>query len=149
DVPHDRTVDLDGVQVHFCRSVWLRRLYYSPDLMAQLSSAVGQFDVVHLHSVYLYPTLIGARLSVRAGVPYVLSPRGMLVRDLIERRSQITKRAWIRVVERANLKRAARIHLTSEEEKLALTDLRLDLAPTAIIPNGVDAPVAFSCDEVS
>jgi glycosyltransferase involved in cell wall biosynthesis len=149
DVPHDRTVDLDGVQVHYCRSGWFRRLYYSADLAAQLGSAVSQFDVVHLHSVFLYPTVVGARLSVRAGVPYVLSPRGMLVRDLIERRSSVTKRAWIRLVERTNLERAARIHLTSEEERLALIDLGLNLAPIAIIPNGVDAPVTFSRDEVS
>src|SRR5262245_5570601 len=129
DVPHDRPVDLDGVQVHYCRSGWLRRIYYSADLTAQLRLAVGQFDVVHLHSVFLYPTVIGARLSVRARVPYVLSPRGMLVRDLIERRSSVTKRAWIRLVERTNLERAARIHLTSEEERLALIDLGLNLAP--------------------
>jgi glycosyltransferase involved in cell wall biosynthesis len=41
------------------------------------------------------------------------------------------------------------VHLTSEEERLALRDLGLDLAPTAIIPNGVDAPVPFSHSEVS
>jgi len=149
DVPYDRPVDIDGVRVHYCRSSWLRRLYYSADLAVQLRLAVGQFDVVHLHSVFLYPTVVGARSSVRAGIPYVLSPRGMLVRDLIRRRSTVTKRAWIRFVERANLERAARIHLTSEEERVALIDLGLNLAPTAIIPNGVDAPFDFSRDELS
>jgi glycosyltransferase involved in cell wall biosynthesis len=149
DVPHDRAVDVDGVQVHYFRSAWLRRLYFSPDLAMHLGSAIGQFDVAHLHSVFLYPTVLGARLSVRAGVPYVLSPRGMLVRDLIERRSSLIKHAWIRLVERSNLQRAARIHLTSEEERLALIDLGLNLAPIAIIPNGVKAPVTFSRDEVS
>jgi glycosyltransferase involved in cell wall biosynthesis len=149
DVPHDRVVDLDGVLVHYCRSRWLRRLYYSADLATGLAAAVGQFDVVHLHSVFLFPTVAGARSSVRAGVPYVLSPRGMLVRDLIAQRSSLTKRAWISLVERANLEGAARVHLTSEEERLALVDMGLDLAPTVVIPNGVDAPILFSADEVS
>ncbi len=149
DVAHDLPVELDSVQIHYYRSRWLRRLYYSADLAAQLSSVVGEFDLVHLHSVFLFPTLAGARASVRAGVPYVLSPRGMLIRDLIEGRSRATKRAWIQLVERNNLARAARIHLTSQEELRALVDLGLALAPTSVIPNGVDIPVSFSPSTVS
>ena len=109
----------------------------------------GDFDIVHLHSVFLFPTWAGARAAVRADVPYVLSPRGMLVRELITRRSTLTKRAWIRFVERGNLVQSARVHLTSEGERHALADLGLALAPTVVIPNGVDAPRAFSPDAVS
>jgi glycosyltransferase involved in cell wall biosynthesis len=149
DVPHGRPVLLDGVQIHYCRSGWLRRLYYSAGLAGQLRLCIGKFDVLHLHSVFLFPTLVGARASARARVPYVLSPRGMLIRDLIDRRNAGIKRAWIHLVERTNLARAARIHLTSKEEQLALVDLGLALAPTAIIPNGVDIPRLFSPDVVS
>jgi glycosyltransferase involved in cell wall biosynthesis len=73
----------------------------------------------------------------------------MLVRDLIERRSSAAKRAWIRFIEHPNLARAARIHLTSEEERRALIDLGLALAPTMVIPNGADAPSSFSPEAVS
>ncbi len=149
DVPHDDPVDLDGVQVHYFRSRWLRRLYYSADLATQLGLRAGDFDIVHLHSVFLFPTWAGARAAARVGVPYVLSPRGMLVHDLIARRSTATKRTWISLIERRNLAQAARIHLTSEEERRALAELGLALAQTAIIPNGVDAPVSFSSNAVS
>ena len=131
-VPHDRSVDLDGVQVHYFRSRWLRRLYYSADLATQLGWMAGDFDIMHLHSVFLFPTWAGARAAVRAGVPYVLSPRGMLIRELIRRRSSATKLAWIHLIERGNLERAARIHLTSEEERRALVELGLALAPTTV-----------------
>src|SRR6266446_6383354 len=90
DVPLGRPVDLAGVQVHYFRSRWLRRLYYSADLKKRLDSMAGDFDIVHLHSVFLFPTWAGARAAVRADVPYVLSPRGMLVRELIARRSTLT-----------------------------------------------------------
>src|SRR5262249_43296182 len=149
NVPHGRPVNLDGVQVCYFRSRWLRRLYYSADLKNQLESIAGDFDIVHLHSVFLYPTWMGARAAMKASVPYVLSPRGMLVHDLITRRSTLTKRTWIHLIERGNLERAARIHLTSEEERRALTDLGLALAPTTMIPNGVDTPRAFSPDAIS
>jgi glycosyltransferase involved in cell wall biosynthesis len=39
--------------------------------------------------------------------------------------------------------------LTSEEERQALIDLGLALVPTAVIPNGVDAPVPISAGAVS
>ena len=149
DVPYDRPVELDGVRVHYCRSRWLRRLYWSADLKARSIAMAGGFDAIHLHAVFLFPTLAGARAAARAGVPYVLSPRGMLVRELIGRRSTAVKKAWIRLIERRNLAQAARIHLTSEEECRALIDLGLSLAPTAIIPNGVEAPASFSADVVS
>jgi glycosyltransferase involved in cell wall biosynthesis len=149
DVPHGRSVELDGVQVHYFRSRWPRRIYYSVGLANELESKAGGFDVVHLHSVFLFPTWAAARSAARRGVPYVLSPRGMLVRDLIARRNSATKRAWIRLVERGNLARAARIHLTSSEELRALSELGLALAPTAVIPNGVELPMSFSSDAVS
>jgi glycosyltransferase involved in cell wall biosynthesis len=149
DVFYDRPVDLDGVQVHYCRSRWLRRLYWSADLGAKCVDMIGGFDVAHVHSVFLFPTWAAARAARRTSVPYVLSPRGMLVRDLIARRSAAYKRMWIRLIERRNLAHAARIHLTSQEERNALIDLGLSLAPTAVVPNGVDEPVAFSSESVS
>jgi glycosyltransferase involved in cell wall biosynthesis len=148
-VPHGRPVDLDGVQVHYFHSRWLRRIYCSVELADALNSTAGDFEVVHLHSVFLFPTWAGARSAVRARVPYVLSPRGMLDRELIARRSPAAKRAWIRLVERGNLAQAARIHLTSAEERRALLELGLDLAPTSVIPNGVEALVALSSDAIS
>jgi glycosyltransferase involved in cell wall biosynthesis len=73
----------------------------------------------------------------------------MLDRELIERRSTAVKRAWIYFVERRNIARAARIHLTSAEEGRALFDLGLTLAPISVIPNGVETPHSFSPDDVS
>jgi glycosyltransferase involved in cell wall biosynthesis len=73
----------------------------------------------------------------------------MLVRELIARRSAAAKRTWIRFVERGNLASAGRIHLTSDEERRALVDLGLALAPMSVIPNGVEMPASFSPDTVS
>lgn len=149
EVVYDRPVALDGVKVHYCRSRWLRRLYWSTDLGSRCQDMIGSFDIAHLHSVFLFPTWVGAQAAVRTAVPYVLSPRGMLVRDLISRRNSALKKMWIRLIERRNLTYAARIHLTSEKERRALAELGLMLAPTAVIPNGTDLPVHFSPAEVS
>ena len=50
-------------------------------------------------------------------VPYVISPRGMLVPELIRRKSRWVKAAWIALVERANLE-AAWERLRARLEKL-------------------------------
>jgi len=149
DVSLGRPVDLDEVQVWYFPSQRLRRLYWSPPMMAALKRETGLFDVVHLHSVFLWPTWAAARSARRVGIPYVLSPRGMLVKDLIRRRSRWLKTAWIGLIERRNLERSARVHVTSALEADELARFGFRLPPVMTIPNGVEPPSAWSDSGVS
>jgi glycosyltransferase involved in cell wall biosynthesis len=108
---------MDGVKVWYFPSRRLRRLYWSPPMARMLASEIGSFDLVHLHSVFLWPTWAAARAARRRGIPYALSPRGMLVKDLLRARSRYAKTAWIALIERANLAHAAGIHVTSPVER--------------------------------
>ena len=141
-VPLDAPVVLDGVRVRYFPSRVLRRLYVSPPLARALPQAVAAADVVHLHSVFLWPTLAAARAAQAAGVPYVLSPRGMLVRELIARRSAGVKRAWIALFERRTVEAAAAVHCTSELEREELLALGLRPREAIVVPNGVELPPA-------
>src|SRR5262245_18790017 len=115
-VPLGVPVPLDGVTVRYFQSRILRRLYWSPSLRRVLAGETSSFDVVHLHSVFLWPTWAAARAASKAHVPYLISPHGMLVKDLIRRRSRYTKSAWIHLVEKFNLEHASALHVTSELE---------------------------------
>ena len=55
-------------------------------------------------------------MARRLGVPYVLTPHGMLVAELIRRKSAAVKRAWIEMFERRNIEGAAAVHVTAEIE---------------------------------
>lgn len=143
-VPLDRPMDVDGVQVRYFPSQALRKLYWSPAMGRALGREISGFDLVHLHSVFLWPTWAAARAARAAGVPYVLSPRGMLVKELIERKSRWLKTAWISLIERRNIEAAAVIHATSEVEALELAKFGFSLSDVAIVPNGVGEPRAFS-----
>ena len=140
DVPLGRPVDLEGVKVTYFPS----RIAASPLLVAAyacaLAATVAGFDAVHLHAVYLWPIWAGARAARAEGVPYVISPRGMLVPELIRRRSRWVKAAWITLVERANLEAAAAIHTTSSVEAAHLAGFGWTLPPVVTIPHGVDDP---------
>jgi glycosyltransferase involved in cell wall biosynthesis len=98
------------------------------------------FDIVHLHSVFLWPTAAAARAAERAGVPYLVAPRGMLVRDLLQRRGWLRKWLWIRLVERRTLARAAAVHVTSSLEAAEIAHLGLVTAPLVLVENGVEVP---------
>jgi glycosyltransferase involved in cell wall biosynthesis len=133
-------VRLDGVAVHYF-PVRLRRLYDSPRMARALRDQVARFDAVHLHSVFLCPTALAARAAERAGVPYLVAPRGMLVPDLLRRRGRWRKALWLRLVERRTLARAAGLHVTSALEATEAGRLGLPLPPVFLVPNGVEPAV--------
>ena len=136
DVPLDREVLLNGVRVRYFASSF-RRLYVSPSMRAALRD-IRPFDLVHNHSVFLWPTAASARAAMRQQVPYVISPRGMLVRDLIERKSRFVKSAWIRLIERRNFKSAAAIHFTAERELQDARESGIPIPRSFVVPNGID-----------
>src|SRR5438105_3370093 len=115
DVALDRVTNIAGVNVHYFGSS-LKRIYFSPAMRRRLYERVAEFDIVHAHSVFLWPTAAASRAAHARGVPYLISPRGMLVPELIRRKSRIAKSAWISLIERRNFAHASAIHFTSEQE---------------------------------
>jgi len=139
DVPLGVPVDLDGVKIWYFPSKWLRRLYWTPPMARMLKQVVGNFDLVHLHSVFLWPTWVAARVARSARVPYVLSPRGMLVKDLFRARSRFLKTTWMVLIERTNLAHAAGIHVTSSVEAAEVAAFGYALKGRVFeVPNGVN-----------
>lgn len=138
NVPLGVPVAMDGVNIWYFPVPLGRRLYWSPRMGQALRLQVQSFDIVHTHSVFLWPTAAAARAARHCGVPYVVAPRGMLVADLIRRKSPLPKLAWIRLIERYNLERAAVIHVTSRLEAEQLACFGLRLPPVRVVPNGVE-----------
>lgn len=138
DVPTDRAVDVDGVQVRYFPSPF-PRLYWSPEMRRALRD-VRVYDVVHIHAVYLWPGVAAARAARAAGVPYVISPRGMLVPELIRRKSRAMKTLWLRLIERRGFAHAAAILFTSKLEWEDAKRVGIPLPSPVVVPNGVDIP---------
>jgi glycosyltransferase involved in cell wall biosynthesis len=137
-VPPGRPVEIDGVEVRYFSVRPPRRLYLAPGLGRAARQEAARFDLVHLHSVFLWPTSAAARAAERAGVPYVLSPRGMLVPELIRARGRWRKLAWLALAERRTIERAAALHATSALEGEDAARLGYPLPPVFVAPNGID-----------
>ena len=139
DVSLDRPVLLDGVNVRYFATSF-RRLYVSQAMGNALDDSIAGYDLVHLHSVFLWPVYAAARAAQRAAIPYVISPRGMLVPELIARKSYVAKMLWIRAVERRTFTHAAAVHFTAQTEWDDARKLPMALPSSFIVPNGIDLP---------
>ncbi len=138
DVPLGQPVALDGVKVWYFPSTFLRRLYWAPKLLQVLRKQITLFDIVHLHSVFLWPTWAAARCAQEAGIPYIIAPRGMLVQELIRRKSRWLKTAWIKLIEQRSIAGASGLHVTSPIEQQEIEKFGLNLPPVFYVPNGVE-----------
>lgn len=143
DVPLDRPEELDGIQVHYRRIRFPEKLYYSPDLARLADKLVPRMDAVHVNGMFLWPGTYISRAARRSGTRLIISPRGMLMPDLVKGRSQLVKLTWIALQERANLAGAGAIHVTAESEADGLRAMGLALAPIMQLSNGVSLPDEF------
>ena len=110
----------------------------------QLAALAREADLVHIHGMWLYPTILGCPVLRRLRVPYVISPHGTLMAEAL-RRSRFKKLIALTLFERRNLDSAAAVVVTSEPELQDLRSLgvqgRAVVVPLAIAP---DAPEFFS-----
>ncbi len=138
NVPLSSFVELDGVRIkYFECNKFLKRIYYSSGMRASLVKEISTYDVVHLHSVFLWPTWFAAKICIKYKTPYILSPRGMLVNELIQNKNKLIKKIYIKLFESNNIKNAKFIHCTSKLEELELKKIKLNLAPIVVIANGL------------
>jgi glycosyltransferase involved in cell wall biosynthesis len=138
DVPLGKPVERDGVKVWYFRADRLRRLAGSSSMRMWIGKRIGDFDLLHTHSVFLWPPWHAARSARAKVIPYVMSPHGMLVPELIARRGKLAKTFWLRMLEKRNLGEADSIHFTSELERSDAARLGVPVHRSAVIPNGID-----------
>lgn len=148
DVPTDRWVDVDGVRVRYFPRAWPLRLFRAPDMATAAKANLTDYDVVHIHAIFLWPIFTMARACRRAGVPYILSPRGMLVKALFRARSGFFKRLWMALFDRKTVEQASALHLTAMSEADEIEAFGFALPRVVIIPNGVDVMPLSQAEQV-
>jgi glycosyltransferase involved in cell wall biosynthesis len=119
--------------------VMMRRLAFSPSLAVYLSRQIKKFDIIHIHGLYRFPQTIAAILARENRIPYIISTHGALNPFIFHKRERIAfKRLYEEIFEIENLKRAACIHYTSEEEMLLAENNDIYKTPGFVAPNIVD-----------
>jgi glycosyltransferase involved in cell wall biosynthesis len=136
DVPLRQPVDLGGVETLYYPRRSPKGLCYSPELAKACEASVKGFDLVHTTGMWTYPPVRAASISRRRGKPYVVSPRGMLMKWEMNHKAW-KKRLYFYAVEYGRLKKSAGIHCTTQAEKDALRAFGLEKRGF-VIANGLD-----------
>ncbi len=112
---------------------------YSPELRKHFVKCNA--DVAHLHSLWMYQSIVLTHWSLRCSKPYLISTNGMLD-PWATRNSFWKKRLALLLYERRCLKRAACIHVSTHAEADSVRHFGLK-GSICIIPNGIDLPRPF------
>lgn len=113
-----------------------RRLAFSPAMYAAVADLAPRYDVVHIHSLFLFPQFAAYRAAGGRHVPYIVSPRGSLDPHL-RTRGRAVKAIAEALWQRRFLEHAAAIHVTSTDEARLIADIA-PAVPRAVVPNGID-----------
>ncbi len=111
----------------------------SRPLASALSDDIEKFDLVHVHSLYLFTTLASGFFAHRHQVPLILRPHGTLD-PYIYPRHRWRKSLVERLYQNRMFRRAAAVHYTTEEER----DLA---APYTFGRPGFVAPLGLNIDD--
>jgi glycosyltransferase involved in cell wall biosynthesis len=127
--------------VHVFRRNWSERWKYSAGLATWLNAHVGDFDLIHIHSVWNHACYAGVRAAIAADVPFVIRPAGMFSGYSLSHRGLTKRISWI-LSERRAVQKVAAFHATTAGEAEDICRV----APwvrSFVIPNGVDDEAFF------
>jgi glycosyltransferase involved in cell wall biosynthesis len=114
----------------------VHRLAYAPSLREALQIEARTSDLIHVHTLFLYPTYAGYRAAVGARKPVVVSPHGSLdpwIRERGRLRKLATHLAW----QRRLFRQTAALHATTAEEH-ALWPKYARRRPHFVVPAGIE-----------
>ncbi len=147
DLPTGVPLKVDGVEVYYfpLSSLSPPRYYYSQSLTEACYRQVKFFDVVYICGNWVSQVPVASRSALKAGVPYVISPRGSFMEWPINvkwslrmewsiNQKRLKKKFYLWLVERHCMDHAAAIHCTSDLEAEQIVDYGFR-PPVVVIPN--------------
>lgn len=142
---------IEAVRLHQLQPGRVFERLFAGNVRHELRTLLSDCCVVHLHGVWDSILRVAAREARRRGVPYVVTPHGMLDPWSLQQRSWKKKLA-LALGYRKMLNRAGFLHALNRDEQQLLGPLRLT-CPVEVIPNGIfleeipEAPAANSFRE--
>jgi glycosyltransferase involved in cell wall biosynthesis len=98
----------------------------------------GDYQLFHANGIWEYTELITAKIARKKGIPYIITPHGMLYPHALSI-SKLKKQIFLRLFLMNDLNKAAVVHATCMEEMQHLRNLGVKL-PIAVIPNPINIP---------
>lgn len=110
---------------------------FAPSMIPWLAAHIDEFDLVHIHALFSFPSVAAGLAARRARVPYIIRPLGTLARYGVEKRRPMLKRLSLSAIERPLLRSAAAVHFTSDAEEAQAAHLAINCS-AVVLPLGFD-----------
>ncbi len=109
---------------------------FSRNLQKWLTKNIKNYHLVHIHSIFNYPTYIAAKIASTVKIPYIIAPHGMLEPWALTHKAW-KKRIIYNYAVKPTLEGANAIHATSSPEANNIKSLGIDKNRLLFIPNGI------------
>lgn len=137
DVPIAEKISYQGIPIYFCNCLpFLRKYALSNDLAQWLWQNSQNYDLLHIHCIFSYSSMIAMVIANYCHVPYIVTPHGMLCTWSLNQ-SYSLKNIYMKLIGYKQINKARAIHFTTNQEKEEARTL--DIKPqSVIIPLGVN-----------
>ena len=112
DLPDGYAASVDEIN---CKCI-LDKWRYAPDLRKELNKNIKWSDIVHIHTVWGYPTLVATRVAKKLNKPFLLRPCGMLDAWSMSQ-SAFKKKIYLALYSKDIFSDGCTLHFTTEAEK--------------------------------
>jgi glycosyltransferase involved in cell wall biosynthesis len=129
--PHPKSVKIPVLPNLTVRFLNLRELYRFGRKLDRSAT-----NLIHLQHIWHPYIALMARAARKKNIPYIITPRGML-EPWIMARNTWKKKLAMTLYQHRDLRKAALLHVTCEEEKQHIRKLGFK-QEIAVIPNGLD-----------
>lgn len=123
-----KTSKLFKTRVYSFKRFIFDNIQFSLEFKKFIDLKLIQYDLIHIHGLYRFPTSYAAYKARKLNIPYIISTHGSLDPYLYKqsKKNLFLKRLWEILIDFPIIKKADGIHCTSDIEKKKINKLNLN-----------------------